>query len=230
MQRDDPSGRAIARLASGGIGGPPNEALELVELAWPELARFVQQRLVYRGAPRRSLGDCGQNVFRRVWKYRQGYRGATESEWWGWVRRITDNELRRWLESERRHPVTQTDLDDRVRGAQEDDPASDSLAPMPDAADPTFDTVENREAVGRIRGCLGRLTGIHRKVIEQIYLRGGLSERAVAELLECSPSYVHKLKAQALERLRQCMEAKANPRRTLGPLPVPSTRREEIEP
>jgi hypothetical protein len=39
-----------------------------------------------------------------------------------------------------------------------------------------------------------------------MYLRGDLTERAVAAILECSPSYIHKLKEQAIELLRRCLE------------------------
>ena len=197
--------RAILRLARGEIAGPPRGAWQLMDHAWPSLTRFVQQRLVYRGAPERSVQDCGQNVFRRVWKYRKGYRGATEAEWWAWVRRITDNELRRYMSSEGRHPLTQTDLEARA-GVAEDE----SLEPGSnvDRSEPTVDAVIDHESADEIRDCLGRLPKLHRKIVELIYLRGELSERAVAGLLDCSPSYVHKVKSQAIEKLRRCMESK----------------------
>lgn len=199
--------RAVLRLARGEIAGSPRGAWRLMDHAWPSMTRFVQQRLMYRGAPRDSLQDCGQNVFRRVWKYRKGYRGTTEAEWWGWIRMITDNELRRHLVSEGRHPITQTDLQSRSRAAEDES----DLEPEPteiDGSNPTVDTVIGHESADEIRDCIGRLSGTHRKIVELIYLRGELSERAVAELLDCSPSYVHKLKAQAIERLRRCMEGK----------------------
>jgi len=201
----DPN-RSIERLARGEIADDPDVAFRLMDQAWPVLTRFVQQRLLHRKIPREWVKDCGQNVFRRVWKYRKSYRGTTESEWWAWVRMITDNELRRLMAAESRHPIPQSDLESRTGSPEEPDFREE----RPDArpGDPTVDSVFDRETRTEVRACLGKLAPTHRKVVDLIYLRGELSERAVAEVLGCSPSYVHKLKAQAIERLRRCMERK----------------------
>ncbi len=197
---------AIVRLAHGEIGGTPTDAWRLIDRAWPSLTRFVQQRLRAKGAPRESVSDCAQNVFRRVWKYRRSYRGATESEWWGWLRMITDNEMRRILVAEGRQPTPQSDFE-----RPGEDEASDGFGDAPPDAsfvNPTLDSVLGDETALEIHDCLSRLPAQHRKVVELIYLRGELTERAVAEVIECSASYVHKLKSQAIERLRRCMEKK----------------------
>ena len=244
----DPN-HAVLRLARGDIGDEPGEAWRLIETAWPALTRFVQQRLVAKKIPREWVLDCGQNVFRRVWKYRKGYRGTTESEWWAWLRMITDNELRRLMASEGRQPIPATDFEGRSgsggdgssdgegstsafsgtsaledprfadahrRGRSTSAGADDGGAGGSGSGgtghglggDPTLDAVLDRESREKVRDCIERLPATHRKVVELIFLRKELSERAVAAAFGCSPSYVHKVKSQALERLRRCMKSK----------------------
>jgi DNA-directed RNA polymerase specialized sigma24 family protein len=45
-------------------------------------------------------------------------------------------------------------------------------------------------------------------VIELAYFDPALPERSIAELLDCSPSNVHKLKTEGLRLLRACLTRK----------------------
>ena len=188
---------AAHELAEGALRGPAEAAWRTVERAWGPLERFVRARLLARGLPLGALSDCGQHIFTRVWTHRRQYRGGTEGEFWSWMRRICDNERLRWLEREARRR-------ERFESLVEPD---QQTAPAGRAADPPL-ALLNEERTAALQDCLLRLNERQREVLELTYFDPELPERAIAELLDCSRAYVHKLKAAGLRNLRACLERK----------------------
>ena len=66
----------------------------------------------------------------------------------------------------------------------------------------------DRETRSALQACLSRLNEKQGTIIHLLYLRSELTEREVAAVMGCSPSYVHKIKEQAIELLRKCLENK----------------------
>jgi RNA polymerase sigma factor (sigma-70 family) len=196
---DDPQSAARA-LAEGTLRGVESEAWQHFVVAWPLIERFIRARLVAKRLSHRLLEDCGQNVFTRVWVFRKTYRGASEAEFWAWLRSICDNERRRTQSRERRTPTP----GERGAGTAGGPPALADPAELPPAQ------VASREAFAVLRECLERLDAKHRKVIELVYFRPQLSERAAAEVLGWSASNVHKVKTEALRRLLRCLRRKGS--------------------
>ncbi len=194
-QSSDPHS-AAANLALGQLRGSAAEAWRLMDGAWLVLERFVRLRLINARLPTRLVEDCGQEVFTRVWRFRASYRGSTEAEFWRWLGRICENEVRRISCREARHagPLA----------------AADASAVPGLLTDPnqTADTAVLGEELTALRECIRTLDDGRRRVIEMAYFEPILPERAIAELLNCSPSNVHKLKTEALRSLRTCLERK----------------------
>jgi len=187
--------KAARTLAEGALRLSGSEAWRVFSIAWPVLERFVRVRLLTARINPQLLEDCGQSVFTRVWNSRKTYRGSSEREFWAWLRRICDNERRRAQSKTAR-------LKSWMRPLQTDCGA-ELTAVAPDET-PAVDAAE-REAIRALRDCLGRIDEKQRRVIELIYFRPQLSERAVAEILGCSPSQVHKIKVKAQQQLRACL-------------------------
>lgn len=198
MARDVRSGTPIASLAAGLLRGEELEAWALFEAAWPILERFVRVRLVTGGLHKNLLADCGQEVFTRVWRFRTSYHGTTEGEFWSWLSRICDNERRRILGLKAGRATISLAED------CSEDPSRSSMTMLDEAVDAA---VLNEELAG-LRECLRGLDGRHRRVIELAYFDPILPERPIAELLDCSPSNVHKLKVESLRLLEACLARK----------------------
>lgn len=189
---------SIVELATGRLRGEDSEAWELLGSAWATLERFVRVRLTGAGMPKQFLEDCGQNVFTRVWQFRKTYRGQTEGEFWRWVRQICDNERRRIMSREAKRtsqPLVPEDWAESGPGALT-------------SPDDTAQTVLLDEEISALRDCLRHLDRTHRHVIRLAYFAPALTERAIAELLDCSPANVHKLKAAGLKLLQACLSRK----------------------
>jgi RNA polymerase sigma factor (sigma-70 family) len=189
---------SIASLAAGTLRGSERSAWKLFEAAWPMLERFVHVRLITRGLPEKLLADCGQEVFTRVWRFRTSYQGATEAEFWRWLRQICDNERRRIL---RREAARETGSLSNL------DPVETGCAPTRKQDDAISTTLLNEELVG-LQECLHELESGRRRVIELAYFDPVLPERSIAELLGCSPSNVHRLKVEGLRLLQACLARK----------------------
>lgn len=185
---------AVERLAHGGLRGDADTAWRLMQSAWTLLERFVLGRLSITRAPPLWRSDCGQNVFVRIWMFRHGYRGASEAEFWTWIRRICDNERRRIQSRQRMERLA-------FPSWSADGPSS---SPPLSSADPLEDAAMG-EALRRLKDCLILLPDRHQRIIAWTYFPPELSERAIAVLLGVSPSRVHKLKTDALGQLRECM-------------------------
>lgn len=187
---------AVLALAAGALRAEHAHAWSTFDRAWPAVERFVRARLTRASLSVALLQDCGQNVFARVWAFRLNYRGASEGEFWKWIRQICDNERRRIQERSARaaaHEVAP-------------DPSEVSLtSPITDGSP---NEAMLREAVVALRECVGRLPPDGAGVIRLLYGSPALSERAAAEVLGVSASTVHKLKVDALERLSRCMESR----------------------
>ncbi len=186
---------ALARLAAGGLRAEPSEAWALLEVAWLPLERFVRARLLSRHLSPRSLEDCGQNVFTRVWQFRSSYRGASEPEFWRWLTQICDNERRRIGECEAR----------RAMGPL---PPDEETTPRDPADSDVVNGMHRREEIAAVRMCLHELDEKRRRVLELVYFEPALPERAIAELLDCSPANVHKLKMEGLRLIQACLGRK----------------------
>jgi RNA polymerase sigma factor (sigma-70 family) len=184
---------AIAQLATGALRAAEPEAWRLFEQAWLSIERFVLHRLRRHKLSDRWLADCGQEVVTRVWKFRTGYRGTTEPEFWRWLCQICDNEVRRTLGRAGRN----------VPGTLPTEGGDEALIAKPDGLD-----TAGHEELAALRECLARLDAERRRVVEWAYLEPSLSERAIAELLECSSSNVHKLKHEGLRWLAACLARK----------------------
>jgi RNA polymerase sigma factor (sigma-70 family) len=209
MSLIEDSRESIKKLAQGRLREGPMEAWKLFESAWRLLQRFVLHRFVHRGFPKYLMEDCGQIVMERVWKYRKTYKGSSEGAFWAWLRSICDNEQKRFLEKEARHPANLTEVQARS-GADEGEAVHQFLSNSIDAGkgDTTVGTILDMETRRALKDCLSTLSEKQGRAIELMYGPPGLTERAVAELMGCSPSYVHKLKEQAIELLRRCLETK----------------------
>lgn len=209
MRTSEEPHEAVKLLAEGGLRDRPARAWSLVDSAWSALQRFVLHRLLHKDLPRYLIEDCGQTVLERVWKYRQTYRGRTEGELWSWVRRICDNERKRLCGKERKQPISETALLDRSNRSGEGSLEQEQQAAAASATHRAATrTAEEKEVRSALKQCLSELKGKHGVVISLLYAGAALTERGVAEILTCSPSFVHKLKKQALELLRKCLEKK----------------------
>jgi RNA polymerase sigma factor (sigma-70 family) len=186
---------ALARLAAGGLRAGPDEAWLWLEAAWRPVERFVRARLLSRHLSAGQLEDCGQNVFVRVWQFRSSYRGTTEAEFWRWLTQICDNERRRLGQREGRRAMASLPLEDEA-------PPGEQVGA--DAAD----AANRREELAAVRLCLDELDDKRRRVLELVYFDPELPERAIAELLECSPANVHKLKVEGLRLIQACLGRK----------------------
>jgi len=196
-------------LAAGGLHDRPREVWELIERAWPTLQRFVLQRLLYGGIRKSLVEDCGQMVMERVWNYRLTYKGTTEGAFWAWLRRICDHERLRMQVRDRKHPIAQTDLDGGLPSEKPTPPAmTGSGEPPTGRFDPTVESAAMQETLNALKECLGELDTKQRLVIDLLFFRAELPERAVAQIMDCSPAYVHKLKRQAVEVIRRCLKNK----------------------
>lgn len=198
MESENRAYPAIERLAQGSLRDAHDGAWRLFETAWPVLERFVRVRLESRGLTGAMVQDCGQNVFTRIWAFRHGYRGESEGQFWSWVASICDNERCRVL----------------GRSIAQNQRWGEFLSQRPDISPPKgaenaplAESIQN-EAVPALAECLKSLDQRSRQVIELLYFRPILPERAAAELLALSPATVHKIKVQALERLRGCLNKK----------------------
>lgn len=188
---------AVVALAGGALRGPEPAARACLTAAAVTLERFVRVRLISGRLRPQFLEDCGQNVLSRVWQFRKTYRGRSESEFWRWLGQICDHERVRLWGRESRQPGPLPTPDDVARRDPEG-PASGGVA----------DVAALDEELVALRDCLGGLNAVRRRVIELTYFRPVLSERAIAELLDCSHANVHKLKAEALRALRACLAKK----------------------
>ena len=162
---------------------------------WLTLERFVRTRLIGGGLQKRLLSDCGQEVFARVWRFRKGYRGTTEGEFWRWVRQICDNERRRILGREAARaggPTRMADLQGRGEA-------------VPATPDETFKQTTLNEQLSVLHECMRGLDASRRRVIDLAYLESALTERAIAELIGCSSSNAHKIKVEGLRLLAACL-------------------------
>ncbi len=195
MESDQPCD-PIAELAAGALRAAEEVAWPLFEAAWGRLERFIRLRLLAGAISRDLLEDCGQNVLARVWLFRTRYRGEGEPEFWGWLRRICDNERRRIQLQNRRRTVPLPD----ETAAPRDPPLA--------VHDPAESNVSLSEEMAGLRECLEKLDDAHRLVIEIIYLEPALTERAAAEVLGCSAAHVHVLKTRGLRLLEACLRRK----------------------
>jgi RNA polymerase sigma factor (sigma-70 family) len=189
---------AIERLACGGLSGRREEFWAHFNLAWPILERFAKFRVSRRGLEENLVRDCVQNAFERVCRYRAGYRGTTEGEFWAWFGKVCDNSLRTALRKERRHPRNFSDLNQFEEVAF----VTPSMKMNPGV------TVENRDAFQALELCLQEIDELGRTVICLRYWPPQLSQRAAAELLGCSPAQVFKLEHRSLKLLLSCLTAK----------------------
>jgi RNA polymerase sigma factor (sigma-70 family) len=188
----------IESLARGELRAEQNAAWKLFEAAWPTLERFVRVRLMVAGLPENLVADCGQEVFTRVWKFRTSYQGTTEAEFWRWLQQICDNERRRCLGRRAGRMVGSLADGDSEEGRHRE-------ATNPDRA---AGTLALREELAALRDCLEELDSNRRQVIDLAYFDPALSERAIAAVLGCSPSNVHKLKMEGLRQLQACLARK----------------------
>jgi len=209
MNGTAPPQTVIESLASGGLGGHPHAVWNLIEASWPMLQRFVLRRLCHGGIRRNMLEDCGQIIMERVWRFRKTYKGSSEGEFWNWLKRICDNERIRLEMKEEKQPVRQADLSGASSAGGTKDSENETLERIVTThVDPIIDDVEMQESLSALRECLDGLEERHLKVIELLFFRAELTERAAAEVMDCSAAYVHKLKVQGIEDLRQCLESK----------------------
>lgn len=201
--------QAVTALAEGALGNDPEAAWSLIEAAWPLLIRFVLYRLRHQGLPNYLLEDGAQAVMERVWKYRRSYRGHREASFWAWLRRICDNERKRAWAREKKQPVSESTLQGGTETSAHHGLEQAPLAWGAESARPDKDAdLEEQEVVRALIDCLSRLNNQQGRIIALMYLKTELTERAAAEVLNRSPSYIHKLKMQALEALRMCLESK----------------------
>lgn len=190
--QDPPS--SIGALAEGKLRGDDAEAWRLFGDVWLTLERFVRMSLLSRGLPKRFLSDCGQEVFARVWRFRKGYRGVSEGEFWRWIRQICDNERRRIMGREAARASVPLDGDNR-----------EGCGGAPANPDETFERATLNEQLSVLHECMRGLDASRRRVIDLAYLESALTERAIAELIGCSSSSAHKLKVEGLRLLADCL-------------------------
>ena len=140
------------------------------------------------------VGLCARSL-RAGLEVRKGYRGTTEGEFWRWIRQICDNERRRILGREAaRASVPLCGADPEERGGA-----------APATPDQTFEQATLNEQLCVLHECMRGLDAIRRRVIDLAYLESALTERAIAELIGCSSSNVHKLKLEGLRLLAACL-------------------------
>lgn len=196
--RDAAPDNPVQSLAAGALRAADDEAWTLIRVAWPTLERFVRVRLIYGGLQAEYWEDCGQEVFTRVWRFRKSYHGTSEPEFWRWMRQICDNERRRLL---RREAPRRTEALPAAPDGDCDDRIQTEASEMVNAA-------ALSEELLALRDCLRDLDTRWRSVIELIYFEPGLSERAIAEIFDCSPSNVHRLKIEGLRHQAACLGRK----------------------
>lgn len=197
MARESSSPSSVVALAEGMLRGDGLEVWELFAAAWVTIERFVLVRLTMGGLRAKFLEDCGQEVLARVWRFRTGYRGTSEAEFWRWLRQICDNERRRILGRESARAAL-------IRAG---DPEGGDCE-LPDGCDGAAAAAELNEELTALEECLRDLDDLHRRVIELAYFDPVLTERSIAELLGSSPSKVHTLKAEGLRLLQACLARK----------------------
>jgi len=191
----DPAQQAVCDLATGCLRTSPDAAEELLRRGSAVLERFIRVRLLSRKLPLRLLEDCGQNVLTRVWQFRASYRGSSQAEFWRWLQQICDNERRRILEREARRTMAPLSEEDNAEPVQHATSTLDAAAAL-------------TEELAALKDCLAHLDEKYRRVIELTYFPPALPERAIAQMLECSPANVHKLKDQGLGLLLACLGRK----------------------
>ncbi len=189
---------AIERLALGGMGESQEAFWVLFDAAWPLLERFAKARIARKGLQETLAKDCAQNAFERVCKYRAGYRGTTEGEFWAWFGKICDNAVRTALQKERRHPRPVSDLDQ----GDEFGLLTPSKCSYPDIA------IETQDAFRALEACMQEVDEVGQTVMRLRYWPPQLSQRCTAELLGCSPAQVFKLEHRSLKSLLKCLNAK----------------------
>ncbi|MCH8807735.1 MAG: sigma-70 family RNA polymerase sigma factor [Planctomycetes bacterium] len=197
MARGSDPCSSISSSAVGMLCAEGPEVWELFESAWVAIERFVRVRLIMGGLRERFLEDCGQEVIARVWRFRTSYRGTSEAEFWRWLRKICDNERRRILGREAT----------RAAALKREGNPDDVECDLP-GGDETTAAAELNEELTALEECLRKLDDLCRRVIELAYFDPVLTERSIAELLDCSPSKVHTLKAEGLRLLQACLAHK----------------------
>ena len=177
---------AFRRLALGGMRGSPSEAFDLFCIAAAKIAGHIVAYLRRLRVCESNLRDCRQEVLLRVWGKRGTYKGCNEKTLYGWIRSICNHEATRLPP---RKPRSDPD------GEPWNPPAP---GPSPET------TVQDMELFEHLHACIDKLPGEQRQVVELIYF-GGLDQRQVARIMDCSQAQVYKLKEKALEQSLEWM-------------------------
>lgn len=175
--------------------GPDDTDYEtLFRRFYPLVLSFFRRR----GFAGESAADLTQDVFERVYRAWEGYRGDAERSWIVQIAtNVWKNELRRQMAQKRDMHVVSLDS----RPGDDDDRA---LEPRDREDDPET-SILARERRRRLRDALTRLPPQARRCALLRYQQG-LKYREIADLLELSVGTVKSHLAQAKERLRGELE------------------------
>jgi RNA polymerase sigma-70 factor (ECF subfamily) len=164
----------------------------LTLLARVEVGRRLQGKL--------DPADLVQDVFLECHRHFGRFRGATEPEFVGWLRRILAgvlaNTLRRYFGTQARDPRLEQDIRDslnRSSGLLTDQFAASDTSPS--------EAASRREQAVLLADALDRLPADYREVIVLRHLEG-LTFPAVADRMERTVSSVEKLWLRAIGKLR----------------------------
>ena len=148
--------------------------------------------------------DVVQETFLQACRKFGQFRGSSEREWLGWLRRILLNNLARVVEKQmrakKRDVRREVSLDERVATLERSSAAVEA-ALASECSSPSHQA-RRRERVALVADQLARLPADYRDVIVLRNLEG-LSFKEVAKRMERSPSAVRALWLRALEQLRE---------------------------
>lgn len=166
-------------------GGSRDALDRLLEACSPYLLALAKRELCAALRPRLDPVDVVQNTLMKAWRHFSQFRGATEAEWFAWLRQI----LRHNLANERREHVRTA-----MRSVQCEVSLAEAVAV---SSDRHVQTLERHEA---LEIALRRLPEHYRQVLN-LHAQEEMTFAQVGDRLRCSAEAARKTWKRAVRKL-----------------------------
>lgn len=171
----------------------PGAFAELVERYWtPLFGRFFRQL-----GDRQEAEDLAQDVFLRLYRYRQRYRAR--AKFTTWLFHISRNVTRNALRTRRRKPCVPMGI---LTGPEAD--SAPTARPMTDRCEAPTRPLERAELAGMVRGAVATL-GRRQRVALELFQFQNKSCGEIANRMAMSPKAARSLLYRARNQLRVCL-------------------------